>query len=286
MAGGTSMLCHKGSPDELKPFGDDTMAEQKFDGDRVIAVVKAGKVALLSRTNNNITYRYPEIIEQLRKIKSDVILDGEMIVLINGRDEFNEGISHRRSLKSEEKIKARVITHPATYMAFDILVMNGNEVITKTLTERRKLLQGLFDKEKYDDVIRISQQFTDIQKAWDDAVKNDQEGIIIKNMSSQYSYGRSRNWLKIKYNKDADLVFDSYEENPAGGKLIKTVAHEDDEIEINLEKKPLHVQCAGFNWAPVKARLDSNKSAKIKVQYLGITKDKRLRMPTFKEMLD
>lgn len=283
-----AMLCKEIKPEDLENYtkSNEWVAEQKLDGDRSLLVVNGDDVALFNRSQDSITYRYPEITEAIKTLGHEsIILDGEMVVFVNGKDEFNEGISYRRGLKSESKIKARMITHPVTFMVFDILYLDGDQLVEKTLNERRAILAEIFETQKFNNRIRLVSQSTDLLTAWNNAKQKKHEGIIIKKISSQYYYGRSGNWLKVKFNKDAVLVFDGYEINPAGIKLIKTKTDPRDEIAVNLSKKPLHVQCAGYNAPPVKEQLDIAGEASVKVQYLSITKDNRLRMPSFKELI-
>lgn len=269
------------------------VAERKYDGERMLAIMKDGVVTLQRRSGKIATHQYPEIVEVLNKIdQGDFILDGEVVVWINDKDDF-DGVAQRSHHKDIDKINAKRILFPATYIVFDILMYEGYDITGESLWNRKLDLNKLFTQlnrslTEFNTVLVQPQTYRDVLALWEESKSKCWEGIILKQLDSKYiEGGRRKEWLKLKNVYEADLIFTEYEVNNAGILLIKTSQNNlYDDTEVNAtEKSPIKVQCSGQQSIEVREKLDSDGFAPVTVEYLNMTKDNKLRMPTFKKLV-
>jgi bifunctional non-homologous end joining protein LigD len=201
--------------------------EIKWDGYRAISEIKDGNVLLYSRNGNSFINDYPLVAKELKKIKHNAVLDGEIVIL----DE--EGKSDFQKLQHYEDNTQ----YPICYYVFDLLSLNGKSTYELPLMERKELLKKLLPKNaviKYSDhIIARGKDFFEVAK------KNDLEGIMAKKGDSLYHPGaRTANWLKIKYHKSQEVIIAGFTQ-PTGsrkyfgalvlalpdGKLFKYIGH-------------------------------------------------------------
>jgi len=184
----------------------DWLFEIKWDGYRAISEIKDGSVLLYSRNGNSFVNDYPIVVKELKKIKHDAILDGE-IVLLN-----EEGKSDFQKLQQYEDNTQ----YPLCYYVFDLLWLNGNSTYELPLIERKKLLKKLLPKNA---VIKYSEHIIERGKELFAAAKqNDLEGIMAKKADSLYHPGvRTGDWLKIKYHKRQEVIIAGFTQ-PTGSR--------------------------------------------------------------------
>ena len=116
--------------------------EIKWDGYRAISEINGGNVLLYSRNGNSFINDYPLVVRELKKIKHDAVLDGEIVILNEkGKSDFQK-LQHY-----EDNTQ-----YPIRYYVFDLLSLNGNDTSDLTLVERKELLKKLLPK---NDVFRI-----------------------------------------------------------------------------------------------------------------------------------
>lgn len=173
--------------------------EIKWDGYRAIADTRNSNLELYSRNGNSFLQHYPLLASSLKKIKHEVVLDGEIVVLNEqGFPDFQK-IQHYEDNTS----------FPLVYYVFDLLFLNGQELYDLPLIERKKLLKKLLPKDpmiKYSD--HILQNGKDFFGA---SVQQNLEGIMAKKADSQYYPGKRTNeWLKVKNHKSADVLIAGY----------------------------------------------------------------------------
>jgi len=186
--------------------------EIKWDGVRAIVFSEDDKIKLQSRSGNDITSKYPEIVnsarESLMRSKS-AIIDGEIVVLDeNGIPNFQ---AHQRRMNVANKREIMVLSAevPCTFYAFDVLYQENKNLKKLSYLDRRGILSQIL---KTNDRIKISEY---IEEKGIDILKRSKEleleGIIAKHKSSIYREGvRSRDWLKIKNTKIQDCVVIGY----------------------------------------------------------------------------
>jgi len=243
----------------------------KYDGDRAILFIANGKVIIQNRRGVDMTYRYPEL--QVIANGRNMVLDGEIVYFDeHGVSDFGK-FAQRSHLQKAFDIELRMKAIPVTFVAFDLLELDGQEILSKPLHERKSMLYqcttpiaGVFawsvplDKEgKGRAIFEMAKRL-----GW--------EGIVGKHMDSPYLQGkRSPYWKKVKNVKTVDMVFVRYEINNAG-------------IKLWAEDGITTVQCTGAQHWAVKKEIDEKGSALVEVKYLNLTENGRLRQPTFKAL--
>jgi bifunctional non-homologous end joining protein LigD len=169
--------------------------EPKLDGYRALCQKKGTMLRLVSRNDRDITGEFPELsIGHL--IKADCTLDGEIVVYdAKGNPSF--------ALMQQRK---RLRLSP-TYVAFDILELEGRDLRRLPLTERKQLLAGIVEEGKN---LQTMPSTENGEELWNVAMARGIEGVVAKKKESAYVTGRSRSWLKIKLEKTADCVIIGY----------------------------------------------------------------------------
>ncbi len=200
------MLAVKGEPFDSKEH----LFEIKWDGTRCVSFidVKNRKLRLQNRRLLDITYRYPEF-DFHKSLSKSCILDGEIVVLKEGKPDFRL-LQQREQVESRTKIELLSKRLPATYVVFDVLWVEGEWMIKKSLLERKKLLEDLVG-----DIggnILISEYVFEKGKLFfEKAVELGFEGIIGKRKNSIYIPGkRSDYWVKAKKSNTVDAAILGY----------------------------------------------------------------------------
>ena len=125
-----------------KPFdSQDHLYEVKWDGVRCLAAAEHGAVRLWGRELADYTERYPEL-DALRKLPSGTLVDGELVVLCEGRADL-DAVLRRHQLSSRFKTRLASRQSPVVYVVFDLLFHAGRSIMAQPLGERRQMLAGL-----------------------------------------------------------------------------------------------------------------------------------------------
>ncbi len=190
-----------------KAYDDkDWLFEIKWDGYRAITEKRKKEILLYSRNGINFQQNYPIVADQLKKIKADAVLDGEIVVLNDeGKPNF-QFLQHY--LENQDR--------PIQYCIFDLLKLNGHDTTGLPLIERKGLLQKIIPE---NDVIKYSDHILEKGKSFFQVTKEKNlEGIIAKKIDSKYYPGkRSSDWLKIKHHKTQEAIIAGYTE-PSGSR--------------------------------------------------------------------
>jgi len=250
------MLLKTGKENDLKKYHLKWIGQRKFDGCRAWVFCVGSDIRIKGRSGSDYTNKFPEIIDDLKGLNLNCILDGELIC--NTFDEVASRVHTENKLKS----KLLVNKYPAKLMIFD-LVRKGIYI------ERFRELLLLFKNHTLKNV-SIVDSSVDLIKLWERAKSENWEGIVIKNPNASYEMKRSYNVLKIKFEKFKDIDFVSYEINNAG---------------IRCESEDgIAIQITGSNSIPVKSSIDELGKCRVEVKYLNETKNKKLRMPVFSKI--
>jgi DNA ligase-1 len=186
---------------------EEFFVEDKFDGIRAQVHVENGRVAIYSRTLDEISARFPELHEPLAKFPTDVIVDGE---IITARGEEILPFSDLQKRLGRKTISDDLLkSAPVVFVGWDLLYATGKVLINDPLQARRARLEDIVSTTGYrtaraSDRVRLSQAklFRDtsaLDDEFDAARARGNEGLMIKNPSSFYKPGRrGREWLKLK----------------------------------------------------------------------------------------
>jgi DNA ligase D-like protein (predicted ligase) len=181
------------------PEGPRWQCEIKFDGYRVLRLKSGGRVRLHSRRGNVFTARFESIARALTALPEETVIDGEVVALdADARPSFNVLQNH-------------LSRHtPLVYYAFDLLVVRGEDVWSKQLDERGKLLRLVLPT--HSDLIRFSETIESPTAALLDAIRaQGLEGVLAKRCDRVYETGRrSGAWIKVRVNQRQGLVIGGY----------------------------------------------------------------------------
>lgn len=185
--------------DVARTMPEEFLVEDKFDGIRAQAHVESGRVAIYSRTMDEITHRFPELIEPLRSLATGVIIDGE-IIPANG--EVILPFSELQKRLGRKNVGSQLLEAvPVALVAYDLLYADGKVLIDQPLSERRHLLGQLVSDQG---LLRMSRgkllrDAAMLDDEFERARARGNEGLMIKSPDSPYKPGRrGRDWLKLK----------------------------------------------------------------------------------------
>ena len=195
-------------PDEIASyFGKEVYGEYKYDGVRAQLHKRGDEVRLYSRRLEEITASFPELVEGAGRIEHDVLLDGEIVPFRGGKPLSFQLLQRRlRRIVDFEDAQSQA---PVVFFCFDILVLDGEELYRKPLTERRYALArviegGAFRQAETKTVSEADQ----IQRLFRRARTLGYEGLVLKDPASPYTPGRrGKFWIKLKEELDTlDVV--------------------------------------------------------------------------------
>lgn len=185
----------------------DYIYELKFDGIRCLAYLD-DKTTLINKRKKNVSNLYPELASLHKNVKHKCILDGELVVMSEGKPDFFK-IQRRSLLSNQIKIDLLKNIDRVTFIAFDILYLNNKLLTNLPLLERKKILK---ENVKENELLVISRYIEEKGKSlFAFAIENELEGVVAKKKESKYYPGkRSRVWLKCKVYKEDDLIICGY----------------------------------------------------------------------------
>jgi len=171
--------------------------ELKWDGTRVLAFVEQGGYRLVNRHRVDVTERYPEL-GFLRSLPAGAILDGEVVVLHEGKPSFRLLLS-RNQARAPFKIQSLARMLPATYIVFDLLYERFESLLALPLGRRRERLEKLMQRHAHPRLV-FSQGVVGPGKAFfAEVCAQGLEGVMAKCLASRYQPGRRTGaWIKIK----------------------------------------------------------------------------------------
>jgi DNA ligase-1 len=225
---GFMLACPAASAEEAFPEFPEMVVEDKYDGIRAQAHCSGGVVRLFSRTLDNVTGAFPELVPSLAAIPEDVILDGEIL----GWDFSRNGGSARAFSELQKRLGRKRVTAaimrevPVAYVVFDVLYAGHELLLERPLRERAAVLDALFTRLRHpldpeseaqgmlsfdaesdlpatSRVLRApSTRATSalhLDELFEQAQARGNEGLMIKDAASSYTPGRrGQSWLKLK----------------------------------------------------------------------------------------
>jgi DNA ligase 1 len=181
-------------------FPNGALVEEKFDGIRAQVHKRGTQVEIYSRTLDRVT-EFPELLDPLRRVAGNFILDGEIIGWRDGRAAPFTELQQRLGRKQIDLFTPSRL--PVSFVAFDLLYLNGRGLLETPLAERRKLLADLLTGAETPQIqftraeLRITAE--EIEQAFTAALAAGNEGLLAKAPESPYVPGRrGQFWIKLK----------------------------------------------------------------------------------------
>lgn len=283
-----------------RPFSsEDWIFEVKWDGIRAISYIN-GDLSIRSRNDKELKFNFPEL-EELRGLTKNSILDGEIVVMKEGKADF-QALAQRSRATSTQEIKYMSGQSPATYVVFDILEKDGQFLVNLPLIERKKLLKKYVHEGQH--VVLSDFIEKDGEAYYEAAIAKGVEGIMAKKKDGQYEPGaRSANWLKIKKTLTCDCVIFGYTigqgaRKPTFGALVLGLLGNQGPVYIGkvgtgFSQKEADSLLKTFE--PIQSKSKTLEGVDVgeeivwlkpetvcEVAYQNVTKDGRLRMPRFR----
>lgn len=195
----------------LERTGLPALVDHKLDGIRIQVHRSGDDVRVFTRSLDEITERLPEVVAAVRALPADrLVLDGEVLaVQADGRPEKFQVIASRTA--SSTDVSAVSERTPLRPYFFDLLHQDGRDLLTVPLTERVAAMAALLPAEQ---IVprRVVETATGAEQVFADAVRDGYEGVVIKNLTSEYAAGRrDPAWVKVKPRHTFDLVVTAVE---------------------------------------------------------------------------
>jgi DNA ligase-1 len=178
------------------------VVEDKYDGIRAQAHVDGVEVRLFSRTLDDITSGYPEVVASLRGLGQGLVLDGELLAVDPTEPRRARPFAAlQRRLGRKSPTIEMMSQVPVAFVAYDILAASATLVIQSSWQVRRSLLESLswHDDAAYMAPFSLASTAANVEAAFEHARASGNEGIIAKEPSSSYTPGRrGKSWVKLK----------------------------------------------------------------------------------------
>ena len=192
----------KSEQDAIKKIENEFAAEYKLDGERAQIHKKNNEIILFSRSLENITKYYPDIVEKISNSinANEGIFEAEIVAVNESTGNFLpfQELMHRRR---KHKLEQAILDYPITVNFFDLLYYNGNDFLEKPYSERRKNLESIIKENNFARLIPMSivKKEEDISEILENSINSGCEGLMLKVLNSPYRAGtRGNNWLKLK----------------------------------------------------------------------------------------
>jgi len=279
---------------------NDYLFEIKWDGTRALAFI-GDKLKIQNRRLVNIQERYPELSE-LSQLPNETVIDGELVVLSDGKPSF-EKLQQRDSLSDPLRIELLSERLPATFVAFDLLYLQGRPLLNQPLVKRREALLDLLRATSLRHVIH-SDYITGNGIQYFEAIKRQHmEGIMAKRLDGLYLPGeRSPSWLKIKVAECDVYWIVGYVAREDGSAISALLLAEQQDsqwqyrgkVGSGFNEQQRHAlmehlsQLPSYQYslsgAPPQARWIIPR-LRARIRYFEITKDLKLRSPVFEHFV-
>jgi ATP-dependent DNA ligase len=210
------------------PSGDDWRYEPKWDGFRTIIFRDGSDVHLQSRNGRPMNRYFPDVVEQVLALPAQrLVLDGEMVVVVDGIQEFD--LLSQRIHPAASRVERLARETPAELVAFDLLADGDETLLELPFDDRRERLATAIA-----DPVQLTPVTADSESAgeW---LAGTGEGVIAKEASAPYRPGERKGMLKIKRVRTADAVVAAFrfgKEPNTVGSLILGLYDDDGELHI------------------------------------------------------
>lgn len=289
------------------PRGGEWTHEVKWDGIRALVEVTGGTLRITTRNENEVSVAYPEL-GGLVELGHDLLLDGEIVALGSGVPSFSD-LADRMHVRDATKAARLAQRNPVTLLVFDLLRLDGEDLTSRPLRERREALLGLgLDAPEVNPLSawQVPPTYDDGDVLLQAAESQGLEGIVSKRLASPYSYDRrSKDWLKFPIRPTGSYVIGGFryetgsdsrlgavlvgEPTGAGlafrGRVGSGIAGKAGQrlgallTDLVVAESPFteplgRLDATGAVWVRPEVIVD--------VQYLNVTNDGRLRQPAYR----
>jgi bifunctional non-homologous end joining protein LigD len=287
------------------PVGAGWGYELKWDGVRAIAVCNEAPTRLYGRRGNEITAGYPELakVGAATGVPVDAVVDGEIVAMgTDGRHSFRD-LAERMHVRDAQKAARLATTTPVTYLIFDLLRLDGADLLDLPYVERRRRLEEL---NLAGDRWLVPPTFDDGPATQQASREHGLEGVVAKRLAAVYRPGlRSPDWIKVKAEQTADFVVGGWRPGvraiggllvgvpePGGGLRfrgrvgggISNAA----ERELSVILNPLVTQESPFATAvpreDARTAIWVRPEVVVEIKFAERTRDGRLRFPRFRRL--
>lgn len=191
------------------PEGEGWLYEPKWDGFRCLAFRRGKNVQLQSKAGQPLHRYFPELVEELGKLRQEqFVLDGEIVIYEGSRLSFDNLLM--RIHPAASRIRKLSVETPATYVCFDLMVTEkGEDVGNEPLSQRWQYLEQFFRKIPRDGAVRLSPASHDLKlaKQWmRELGKIGLDGVVAKRLDEPYRSGEREGMVKIKRIRTVDAV--------------------------------------------------------------------------------
>ena len=173
----------KSEDDAFKKIKNDFAAEYKLDGERAQIHKKNNEIVLFSRSLENITRYYPDVVEKISKSinANDGIFEAEIVAVNENTGNFLpfQELMHRRR---KYKLEQAVSDYPITVNFFDVLYYNGTDYLDKPYMERRKTLENIIKENNFAKLVPMSivGNEGDVTESLENSINSGCEGLMLK----------------------------------------------------------------------------------------------------------
>jgi bifunctional non-homologous end joining protein LigD len=284
------------------PAGEEYVHEMKWDGIRALISLEDGQVKVRSRNQNDITQKFPELLQADKAFRATCgLFDAEIVCLDkSGKPDFKKVI-HRLMSSGDTTIQKLSKTTPVYCYLFDCLYLDGRSLINEPLVKRK---EWLTDAIKSDTPYRISEIVEDGEALFEAAKLHQVEGIMSKRKDGRYLPGkRSDLWMKVKVRNTADCVIIGYNEGKGDRKStfggLHIAERRGDELlyrgkvgtgfdEAMIKELFRQIKTLSETRKPITLKVLDEKTSKwvepklsVEISYAMITADKMFREPVF-----
>jgi ATP-dependent DNA ligase len=210
------------------PEGEGWRYEPKFDGFRTIVFRDGDDVQLQSRNGKPMNRYFPDIVEQVLELPNErLVLDGEMMVVVDGVQEFD--LLSQRIHPAASRVERLRNETPAALVAFDLLAEDDESLLSLPYDERRERLRAVVA-----DPVELTPMTPD-RDAAGEWLTGLSEGVIAKRSEAPYLPGERTGMVKIKRIRTADAVVAAFrfgKEEGTVGSLILGMYDDDGELHV------------------------------------------------------
>jgi DNA ligase-1 len=202
------------TPEELGELNE-WQIEYKWDGIRGQIIKRNEEVYIWSRGEELVTKQFPELVEIIQKLQGDFVLDGEILAMKDNAVLLFNDLQKRLNRKNVTKKLMEEV--PVGFYVYDLLEVDGNDLRTTSMEERRNQLEQLFATNTMNThLLQLSEvidvhQWKDLHEIRENARQFNSEGLMLKRKDSIYHVGRKKgDWWKWKVDPltiDAVMIY-------------------------------------------------------------------------------